>query len=105
MGTSSAMSRRNLNTSVAEKTNESSSSLSPGCCHVLNSASKDWNSELERMMSSAWEGWKDLRSEEKQPSRSSGAVKLWNRIWTEQQYIHNITVSTLLSFPDVGLGI
>lgn len=81
MGMSSAISRRKRNTSAAENTNEFSSSRSPGCCHVLNSASKDWKPGLEKMMSSAWDGWKDWNSWEKQPSKSNGAVKLWNRIW------------------------
>ena len=59
MEISSAISRRNLNTSAAENTKEFSSSRSPGCFHVLNSASKDWNPGLENMMSSVRDGWKD----------------------------------------------
>ena len=83
MGTSSAMSLRKRNTSAAEKMKEVSSSLSPGCCHVLNSASKDWNQRLEEMASSSSVGeeGKEERSREKQPSSRRGAVKLWNRIW------------------------
>ena len=81
IGTSKAMSRRKRNTSAAEKMNESSSSLSPGCCHVLNSASKDWKPGLERIISSSRDGWMDLESRAKQPRRRRGAVKLSNRIW------------------------
>ena len=92
MGTSSAISRRKRNTSAAEKTNEFSSNFSPGWCQVLNSASNDWNPGLETMTSSAGDCWKDSVSREKQPSRRSGAVKLWNRIWDRN--IHRVHIYT-----------